>query len=126
MVEHPHVLEQPVLVQTFITIVTVVTIEKEVALLLVFYLETGLQGYLLARKVSNFCDTFLSEYVTLQKSILIVHCSILLKCLPFATIPTSCNHTIIKLFYNPLKFSVFFTVSYIAHCRSMSVSTCSN
>ena len=30
MVEHPHVLEQPLLVRIFITIATVVTIEKEV------------------------------------------------------------------------------------------------
>ena len=51
MVEHPYVLEQPVLVQTFITIATVVTTEKEVAMLDVFLLATGVK-HQLARKVS--------------------------------------------------------------------------
>ena len=52
MVQLPHVLEQPVLVQLFITIVTVVTIKMEVAMLDVFHLETGLQKHQFARKVS--------------------------------------------------------------------------
>ena len=43
MAEHPHVLEQLELVQTFTTIVTVVTIEKEVAMLDVFLLVTGVK-----------------------------------------------------------------------------------
>ena len=51
MVEHPHVLEQPVLVQTSTTIVTVVTTEMEVAMLDVFSLATGVK-HQLARKVS--------------------------------------------------------------------------
>ena len=44
MVEHPHALEQPVLVQDFITIVTAVTIKKEVAMLDVFLLVTGVKS----------------------------------------------------------------------------------
>ena len=43
MVEHHIALEQPVLVLTFITIVTVVTIEMEAAMLDVFLLVTGLE-----------------------------------------------------------------------------------
>ena len=43
MAEHPHALEQPELVQTFTTIVTVVTTEKEVAMLDVFLLVTGVK-----------------------------------------------------------------------------------
>ena len=50
MVEHPHVLEQPVIVQTFITIVTVVTILREGATGHVCLLAIGLT-HLLARKV---------------------------------------------------------------------------
>ena len=45
MVGHPHVLEQPVLVQTFTTIVTVVSTEKEVAMLDVFSLATGVKHH---------------------------------------------------------------------------------
>ena len=52
MVEHPHVLEQPELVQTLITIVTVVTIAKEVAMLDVLFLATGVK-HLPVRKVSH-------------------------------------------------------------------------
>ena len=52
MVEHPHALEQPVLVQTFITIVTVDTTEREVAMLDVSLLATGVK-HQLARKVSG-------------------------------------------------------------------------
>ena len=52
MVQHRTALEQPVLAPTFITIVTVVTIEMEVAMLHVFHLETGLQKCQPARKVS--------------------------------------------------------------------------
>ena len=52
MVEHPHALEQLVLVQIFITIATVVTTEKEVALLVVFLLVTGVGKHQLVRKVS--------------------------------------------------------------------------
>ena len=51
MVQLPHALEQPELVQTFITIATVVTTEMEVAMLGVSHLETGLQKHQLARKV---------------------------------------------------------------------------
>ena len=43
MVEYLHVLEQPVLVPNFITIVTVDTIEKEVAMLDVFLMVTGVK-----------------------------------------------------------------------------------
>ena len=46
MVEHPHALEQPVLVQDFITIVTVVTTKKEVAIGHVYLLVIGLMHQL--------------------------------------------------------------------------------
>ena len=52
MVEYPHVLEQPELVQTFITLVTVVTIEKEVAMLDVLFSATGVK-HQPVRMVSN-------------------------------------------------------------------------
>ena len=42
MVEHPHALEQPVLVQTFITIATVGTPEKEAVIEHVCLMEIGL------------------------------------------------------------------------------------
>ena len=51
MVQYPHVLEQPELVQTFITIVTAVTTEMEIAMLDVFLLATGLT-HPLVKKVS--------------------------------------------------------------------------
>ena len=51
MVEHPHVLEQPVLVQTYISFVTVVTIDKEVAMPHAFEWGIGVK-YPLVRKVS--------------------------------------------------------------------------
>ena len=50
MVQHHIALEKPMLVQTFTTIVTVVTIEKEVAMLDVSLLATGL-NHQPARKV---------------------------------------------------------------------------
>ena len=61
MVQLPHVLEQLGLVQPFITIVTVVTTEMEVAMLDVFHLATGLQKHQLARKVCTY-GSFVLHY----------------------------------------------------------------
>ena len=61
MVQHHIALEQPILVQTFTTIATVVTIEKEVAMPDVFLSVTGLK-HQPARKVSTvICIAFVGQ-----------------------------------------------------------------
>ena len=79
MVEHPHVLEQPVLVQDFITIVTVVTTKKEVSILAVLFLAIGLK-HLPVKKVSH-------VYTVLSQVLNIMHNNILCLFPTFVMLP---------------------------------------
>ena len=63
MVEHPHVLEQPVLVQTFITIVTVVTTKKEVVTEHVCLMAIGVMHQLVKGVCGNYILTLLWYFI---------------------------------------------------------------
>ena len=72
MVEQHHALEQPVLVWPCITIVTVVTIVLEVAMLDVFLLVTGVGKHPLVTKVSIL---YQSLQCRLEYNIIILLCT---------------------------------------------------